>query len=123
MSEASLTSAAIALFAGMFVHPVPAQSQIAATDLCIAGHPATRRADVTYAYLPPRQGMQRDHIWPLCGGGTDSADNIQYQPWPEARKKDALEWRWCEWLCEGKVTQSQLRAYFVNGEWKKDIEP
>jgi hypothetical protein len=80
--------------------------------LCTNGHPAHRPPDVTYAHLLPRPGMQRDHIIPLCLGGSDTLDNLQYQPWPQARIKDEAERRACEAYCAGLITLDEARARF-----------
>jgi hypothetical protein len=56
--------------------------------------------------------MQRDHIIPLCLGGSDTLDNLQYQPWPQARIKDESERRACEAYCAGLITLDEARARF-----------
>src|SRR2546427_782625 len=70
---------------------------------CINGHPAPRAHNITYAGLPPRHGYQRDHRLSLCLGGTDTADNVRYQPIGEARHKDKVEWYLCEQYCAGRM--------------------
>ena len=84
--------------------------------LCINGHPAPRSPDVTYAGLPPRHGYERDHIVPLCLAGSDTRDNLQYQPIDEARKKDSREWHACEQFCRGEITLDEARSQF-HREW------
>ena len=69
-------------------------------------------ADVTYGGLRPRYGFQRDHVIPLCLGGPDARENVQYQPWPEARAKDRLEWSVCEAFCRGEISLEAARAMF-----------
>lgn len=82
-------------------------------SLCVDGHPRKRLPNcppsvvdpgvcISYGGLEPRPGYERDHIVPLCAGGPDTPDNMQYQPLAEARKKDVLERRMCEELCRGK---------------------
>lgn len=40
-------------------------------------------------------GYVVDHITPLCAGGADQADNMQWQTVDAARLKDRQEWRLC----------------------------
>jgi hypothetical protein len=40
-------------------------------------------------------GWIKDHKWPLCAGGPDAVDNLQWQTVEEAKKKDVLEKRVC----------------------------
>lgn len=54
----------------------------------------------------PATGEQRgacpgyvvDHIEPLCAGGADSTENMQWQAVDEAKAKDKEEWRQCREL-------------------------
>jgi hypothetical protein len=80
--------------------------------LCIGGHPAPRSHSVTYGGLHTRPGYERDHIIPLCLGGTDTRDNLQYQPTHEARAKDVRERHACEAYCRGDVSLDAARAQF-----------
>lgn len=80
--------------------------------LCINGHPAKRLPNISYAGLPPRHGYQRDHIIPLCLGGPDTRDNLQYQPLDQAYAKDQLERQACEQYCRGEITLDQARRRF-----------
>lgn len=41
-----------------------------------------------------------DHKWPLCAGGCDCAENMQWQQLPQSRAKDRDEVR----LCKGYIT-------------------
>ena len=40
-------------------------------------------------------GFVKDHVKPLCAGGTDSVDNLQWQSVAEAKIKDREERRMC----------------------------
>lgn len=40
-------------------------------------------------------GYVVDHIIPLCAGGPDRPDNMQWQTKEEAHAKDLLEWEAC----------------------------
>ena len=61
------------------------------------------RGNVDAALHPWR--CELDHVVPLCLGGSDDFGNLQFQPWPEALRKDADEWRLCEAVCSGAMTQ------------------
>jgi hypothetical protein len=87
--------------------------------LCVGGRPAPRSKHVTYGHLPTRPGMIRDHIVPLCAGGTAVPENIQYQGVEEAHEKDLLEIRMCRAMCEGRVTPAEAREFFSGGTWKQ----
>jgi hypothetical protein len=36
-----------------------------------------------------------DHVYPLCAGGPDASDNMQWQTLEEAKGKDQYEHHWC----------------------------
>lgn len=40
-------------------------------------------------------GYVVDHIWPLCAGGCDVPENMQWQARGDSLAKDKLEWRMC----------------------------
>jgi hypothetical protein len=44
------------------------------------------------------RGYIKDHIIPLCAGGADSVENMQWQTTEEARLKDRAEWKMCRAL-------------------------
>ena len=106
---------ACAGFVACYVHGSPSQ----ALPLCVNGHPAPRSANVSYGDLAPRHGYQRDHVIPLCLGGPDTADNVRYQPLPEAKIKDEAEWRMCEMVCRGDISPSAAIKYLANGLWRQ----
>lgn len=108
-----MKSAILAL--GLLAACGPAQSEKA---LCVDGHPRHRASYVSYGGLPPRHGFERDHIVPLCLGGADSRDNVQYQPWPDASIKDRREWAACEAFCRGQLSMERARAYVAG--WRED---
>lgn len=91
------------------------------SPLCVDGHPAHRAAHITYGGLAPRPGWIRDHRWPLCGGGSDTAGNVWYEEPAESHQKDILEWRMCEAMCRGMATESDIRDYFNSGAWRQDL--
>jgi hypothetical protein len=45
-----------------------------------------------------------DHYIPLCLGGPDTAENLRFQPWPQARLKDEDEAMLCREVCNGNLT-------------------
>lgn len=60
-----------------------------------------------------------DHWIPLCLGGYDTANNLQFQPWAEAQRKDEDEWRLCEAVCAGTMTQ-QDAIRELGEKWRKE---
>jgi|SRR3569623_364035 len=65
-----------------------------------------RSSSVTYqfkkqtGYIDGRPGYVIDHIVPLCAGGPDSIENLQWQIAEEAKEKDKLERALCRELAE-----------------------
>lgn len=53
----------------------------------------------THARCP---GYVVDHIVPLCAGGADSPDNMQWQERAESLEKDRAEVALCRWLRKAK---------------------
>lgn len=49
------------------------------------------------------EGWIKDHITPLCAGGSDSVDNLQWQTVEDAKKKDAEEKRLCRLKYKGLI--------------------
>lgn len=47
-------------------------------------------------------GWVKDHIVPLCAGGRDTAENMQWQTVPAAKAKDRIERRQCRALRAGQ---------------------
>jgi hypothetical protein len=83
--------------------------------LCVNGHPALRRPDVTYGGLPAKHGHERDHFpFPLCLGQADTAEHVRDQPYPEASDKDELEKYACESYCAGRMDLTHARSLFDN---------
>lgn len=59
-----------------------------------------------------------DHYIPLCLGGSDDEDNLQFQPWQEALRKDAYEAEICRHVCSGDLTQSEA-IHELKSLWPK----
>lgn len=70
--------------------------------------PYAQSAAIKRSLLPPG-GMMRDyeldHCRPLCLGGSNDRSNLQLQPWPEARRKDADEVAACKAVARGEISQ------------------
>lgn len=49
-------------------------------------------------YLQGRPGYVVDHVVPLCAGGADAPENMQWQTIEEAKAKDRLERQLCRSL-------------------------
>ena len=103
---------ALAIMAGALLWHAEAQQA-----LCINGHPAPRRADVTCGGKLPVHGLVRDHRIPLGLGGPDTADNVQYQTPAAAEAKDRAEWTAIEAYCRGEVSLEGARARVE--EWRR----
>lgn len=54
--------------------------------------PATQRID------GPCPGYVVDHVIPICAGGPDRLENMQWQSHAQARIKDRIEIRYCRCL-------------------------
>lgn len=67
---------------------------------------AFQRAEPCPANAQPRgpcPGYVVDHITPLCAGGADQTDNLQWQPLAESLVKDREERRVCAVLRRARV--------------------
>lgn len=61
----------------------------------------------THQFRGACPGHVVDHIIPLCAGGPDRPDNMQWQSRAESLKKDRLEWEACRNLrkkCDNRRT-------------------
>jgi hypothetical protein len=45
---------------------------------------------------------RKDHVWPICAGGSDSVDNLAWQEYRESLRKDAWERKLCRDMKSGK---------------------
>lgn len=81
-------------------------------ELCLGGRPRKRSPDITYGGLPVCPTAERSHIVPLCLGGPDTRDNLEYQPWAQAHPDDERERQTCEAYCRGEITLDAARAQF-----------
>ena len=104
--------------------PAMAEGEVATTDIgevCArdaGGHFTYSRTHRGVPELPPVRGYERDHLVPLCLGGADNADNLQYQLWPEARRKDQIEAAICRAVCGGKMSLQSGQRFFTEGKWR-----
>jgi hypothetical protein len=53
---------------------------------------------LTNSFTGKCHGYVVDHITPLCAGGKDSVENMQWQTWEESLIKDSLEKKQCSYL-------------------------
>ena len=94
--------------------PVGAVVNVPVTTLCQSGYSSTVRPPVTYTNkIKSRMARaaggkmgdyELDHLIPIgIGGDPSSLDNLWLQPWPEARRKDKVEWQLRRDVCDGKV--------------------
>lgn len=58
-----------------------------------------------------------DHIIPLCLGGSNDRTNLQLQLWPDARRKDEMEWTLCDAVRNHEMTCAEARAEML--EWNR----
>lgn len=93
-------------------------------EVCVPHYSLHRRMPLAESERIKRQWMRTqhpgefmgayelDHIVPLCLGGSNSLDNLQLQPWPEAKEKDELEAKACRMVCAGEVSIEEARSWF-----------
>jgi hypothetical protein len=80
--------------------------------------PSRRYTDKIKKRWARQQGVDKrdyelDHIVPLCAGGAPySEENLQLQPWPEAREKNGLEERTCKAICDGSISLRKGQGRF-----------
>lgn len=93
------------------LNPAVTQANIDST-VCVSGWTATIRPPVSYTnalkvkqmrarhLVGPPADYEEDHFIPLeLGGNPTDPNNLWPQPWPDARKKDAVETRLHRDLC------------------------
>jgi hypothetical protein len=80
----------IALAAPAFSCPEPLRSREVPRQFMLH-HPCPANG-ATHGACP---GWVRDHIIPLCAGGSDTVANMQWQTVADAKAKDILERREC----------------------------
>lgn len=110
------------------INPAVTPSNIRAT-ICVSGWTRTVRppAYVTNAIKAKFMNRQHatgamrdyelDHITPLeLGGAPLDERNLQLQPWPEARRKDAVETALHRQVCNGIITLAAAQAHILR--WK-----
>ena len=98
--------------------------QTIASTICVSGYTAVVRPATLYtngvklkllqsAALDPSAASEYelDHIVPLALGGHPRAlDNLQLQPWPEARRKDRIEVKLQCLVCSGQVSLGKAQT-------------
>jgi hypothetical protein len=112
------------------LNPDVRQGTIAAT-ICLPGYTSVVRPASVYTNgvklkLVHNAGQDEaamadyelDHIVPLALGGHPRAlDNLQLQPWPEARRKDRIEVKLQCLVCAGPITLSDAQAAIAT-DWE-----
>jgi hypothetical protein len=102
-----------------------------ASTICVSGYTAMVRPASVYTngvklrllqtagQDPSRAGeYELDHIVPLALGGHPRApDNLQLQPWPEARRKDRLEVKLQCLVCSGQVSLGEAQTAIAT-DWE-----
>ena len=120
---ASLFSVGCAANAAPSLNP-DVTSQTIASTICVAGYTAMVRPVSVYtngvkmkllrsAGQDPSMASEYelDHIIPLALGGHPRAlDNLQLQPWPEARRKDRIEVKLQCLVCSGQVSLGEAQT-------------
>jgi hypothetical protein len=128
---ASLSSwAAAAAYAAPSLNHDVTPETIAST-ICVSGYTATVRPATVYTNGVKLKLLQTagqdpsaasayelDHIVPLALGGHPRAlDNLQLQPWPEARRKDRLEVKLQCLVCSGQVNLAEAQTAIAT-DWE-----
>ena len=125
----SLWSAVSAGAAPSLNHDVTPQT--IASTICVSGYTAMVRPASVYTngvklkllqtagQDPSSAGeYELDHIVPLALGGHPRAlDNLQLQPWPEARRKDRLEVKLQCLVCSGQVSLGEAQTAIAT-DWE-----
>ena len=96
-----------------------AASGAAYADQCQPRMPAEQSAAIKRSMLPPGgriADFELDHIVPLCLCGSNDRSNLQLQPWPEARRKDALERELCRAVDRGEMGREEAQRRIR--EWR-----
>ena len=102
-----------------------------ASTICVSGYTAMVRPASVYTngvklkllqtagQDPSSAGeYELDHIVPLALGGHPRAlDNLQLQPWPEARRKDRLEVKLQCLVCSGQVSLGEAQTAIAT-DWE-----
>lgn len=60
----------------------------------------------THTYSTSCPGYVVDHAMPLCLGGSDKEDNMQYQEYKDSLKKDAAEKTICAYYAKFKKSKA-----------------
>lgn len=68
--------------------------------------------------LPTTKGYEVDHLIPLGIGGANVVENLWPQPWPEAHKKDRLEWHMRDMICRNGADAATLQQA-IRTDWRK----
>lgn len=72
--------------------------------------PREQSAAIKRSLLPPGARMgdyELDHVVPLCLCGSNDRENLQLQPWSDARRKDELEAALCRAVEWGLMTRDE----------------
>lgn len=87
--------------------------------------PYEQSSAIKRSMLPPNGSMkdyELDHCIPLCLDGSNDRSNLQLQPWPEARLKDADEINLCRGVSNGTYTKPQA-ILIMQQKWGCRAEP
>ena len=105
--------------------------QTVASTICVSGYTAMVRPATVYTNGVKLKLLQSagqdpsaaseyelDHIVPLALGGHPRAlDNLQLQPWPEARRKDRIEVKLQCLVCSGQVSLGEAQTA-IAADWE-----
>jgi hypothetical protein len=102
-----------------------------ASTICVSGYTAMVRPASVYTNgvklkllqalgqgASAASAYELDHIVPLALGGHPRAlDNLQLQPWPEARRKDRIEVKLQCLVCSGQVSLAEAQTAIAT-DWE-----
>lgn len=105
--------------------------QTIASTICVLGYTAMVRPATVYTNgaklkllrsagqdASAASEYELDHIVPLALGGHPHAlDNLQLQPWPEARRKDRIEVKLQCLVCSGQVSLGEAQTAIAT-DWE-----
>lgn len=100
-------------------HGAVATTSVAEVCAYVDGQSYSKRHRLVHRH--GRAGYELDHIIPICSGGADTEDNLQWQPLAEAHEKDRVEAYACREVCAGRLPLETAQGWFLSGDWRAHL--